>query len=153
MIGSVDKALQNKFSPHEGLGDILFNQVGLLVGEYDFARDGGAIGTISLKDINDTNKALSLPSGAIVTKSYTDVQTACTTSASGTVALTTGETAADIMAATAAASVTGILAGVSVGTAATMKKMTAARTPSVVIATGAITAGKFRVYLEYVISA
>lgn len=135
-----------------GLGNCLQGQVGVVVGTYDFARDGGAIGSISLKD-SITGMPISLPAGAIVTKSYIDVETPCTTSASGTLALSTGQTAADILGATAAASVTGILAGVSVGTAATMKKISSsAKTPVAVIATGALTAGKLRVFMEFVVS-
>lgn len=152
MLNATDQAINNKFAPREGLGDILFNQVGLLVGTYDFAVQGGATGTILLLDVN-TGKKIELPVGAIVTKSYIDVQTPCTTSDAGTVALTTGQTAVDIMAATAAASVTGILAGVSVGTAATMKKISSTvKNPAAVIANN-ITGGKFRVYMEYVLSA
>jgi hypothetical protein len=152
MIGADFQAICNKFAPTEGLGDALYNQVGLIVGTYDFAVQGGATGTIPLLDIN-TGKKISLPVGAIVIRSWVDVQTPCTTSDAGTVALTTGQTAADIMAPTAAASVTGILEGVSTGTAANMKKISStAKTPAAVIANN-ITNGKFRVFMQYVLSA
>lgn len=152
MLKEAERVYHNKFTPHEGLGDILFNQLGLFVGEYDFAVDGGATGTILLRDVN-TGQRIELPVGAIVTKSFIDVQTPCTTSDAGTVAITTGQTAADILAATPAASVTGIIAGVSTGSAANMKKISStAKNPAVVIANN-LTAGKFRVYMEYVLSA
>ncbi len=103
MLDPTTKANFNKYSPHEGLGDAVFDNLGVLVGTYDFAVSGGATGTILLLDIN-TGKKITLPVGAIVTKTYIDVQTACTTADAGTVAVTTGQTAADILAATAAAS-------------------------------------------------
>jgi hypothetical protein len=152
MINATDKALLNKFSPNEGLGDQLFNQCGLLVGSYDFAVQGGATGTIPLLDVN-TGKKITLPIGAVITKSWIDVQTPCTTADAGTLALTSGQTAADILVATAAASVTGIMPGVSTGTAATMKKISSsAKTPAAVIANN-LTNGKLLVYMEYVLSA
>lgn len=151
-LDPTDLAFYNSRAPLDNkLGNTLFHQVGCVAANYDFTRDGGAIGSTSLKSIT-SGLPVVLPAGAIVTRSWIDVVAAGTTSASGTLAFTTGETAADILAATAAASVTGIVAGVSVGTAATMKKMTAARTPQAVIATGALTGGKATVFLEYVIS-
>lgn len=155
LLSSSDLATLNTKAPfdggNQGLGNLLQGQVGVVVGTYDFARDGGATGSITLKD-SISGKPISLPVGAIVTKSYIDVQTPCTTSDAGTVALSTGQTAADILTATAAASVTGIMAGISVGTAATMKKISStAKTPVAVIANN-ITAGKFSVFMEFVIS-
>jgi hypothetical protein len=46
-----------------------------------------------------------------------------------------------------------LVAGIPVGTAATSIKMTADRTLQATIATGAITAGKFNLIIEYIYSA
>lgn len=152
-IDSTETAFYNSKAPFDPkLGNTLYHQMGVLALNYDFSRDGGAVGSTPLRSVL-TGQVLTLPIGLLVTRSWIDVQTPGTTSASGTLAFSTGETAADILAATAAASITGTVAGVSVGTAATMKKMTAIRTPVATIATGALTAGKAIVFLEFVQSA
>lgn len=152
MINATKRELLNKFAPYDpDLGELVNGAYGVVRLSYDFAVQGGAVGTVSLLDEN--GKPFLLPVGAIVTRSYIDVVTPATTSASGTIAISTGQTAADVLGATAAASFTGILEGVSTGTAANMKKIsTSAKTPVAVIATGALTAGKAYVFLEYVLS-
>lgn len=110
---------------------------------YDFAVNGGAIGTIDL--------ACEIPEGAIILDGVLDVQTAFTSGGSATVAIQT-EAAADILAATAVASLTAGLADiVPDGTAANMVKTTAIRTVALVVATAALTAGKAVVHLRYVL--
>lgn len=116
---------------------------------YSFAVQGGAIGTGNLID-PVTLKSVSLPKGAIVVDCVIDVITPGTTSASGTIALGTGQAGNDLKAALAAASYTGRVACVPVGTAATMIKLTADRVPTYTIATGAITAGKWIVLIYYI---
>jgi hypothetical protein len=152
MLNSTLKALFNKFSPLEGLGDQLNNQLGMIVGSYDFAVQGGAaLAVIPLLDVN-TGLAISLPVGTIITTSYVDVQTPCV--GAGSIALSTGQTAADILAATAAASITGTIAGVSTGVVANFKKIsTTPKTPIATLSVGTITAGKFLVFMEFVQSA
>ena len=56
------------------------------------------------------------------------------------------------MAAVDGDTLSGVVAGIPVGTAATAIKLTAERTLSVAIATAALTAGKFIVHVEYVVS-
>lgn len=113
-------------------------------GEYDFAVDGGAVSTISLRSDDGP-----LPDGSIITGGYLDVTTACA-SATGTMAIQS-EAAADILAATAQA---GLTAGrkdiIPDSTGSTGVKLTASRSPAVVIATAAFTAGAFTVVLAYV---
>jgi hypothetical protein len=126
----------------------------LYKGCYDFGTQGGAIGTIALFDpVYSKTQALVLPANFIVMQCIIDVITAPTSGGSATLALTSGQGAGDLLTATAKASFTGILAGVPVGTAATAIKIPAAQanpgsTVSVVIATAALTAGKFNVFLE-----
>jgi hypothetical protein len=117
------------------------------VGEYDFAIDAGAIGTIVLRSSDGT-----IPSGSYIMQSVLDVLTLFTTGTAATAAITI-EAANDIVSATivsgAPYSTTGLKTTVQLGTGATMVKTSAARAPSLVIATGTITAGKFRLVLQY----
>lgn len=119
---------------------------------YDFTVLGGAIGTVTLRDATFPGLAAKLPSGAIVRDCIIDVITPGTTSASGTMALGTGQSTTDLKAALAAASYTGLVACVPVGTAATAIKLTADRTLVGTIATGALTAGKWYVHIWYEMS-
>lgn len=124
---------------------------------YDFTNVGGAISAINLK--SSTTDALlkpatncTLPKGAIVWEAFVDTVTTPTSGGSATIALSTGQTAADLLAATAIASYTGILAAIPVGTAAAAIKLTADRVPTATVATAALTAGKFYVIINYNLS-
>lgn len=136
---------------------VVRDQVHDLVVQYDFTKDGGAITTkknlrfpASMGGIGAPNGTL--PKGALVTGCFIDVITAGTTSASGTMALSTGQTAGDLKAALAAASYTGIVACIPIGTAATSIKLTADSVPYFAIATGALTGGKWNLHIQYVLS-
>lgn len=119
-------------------------------GEYDFATDGGAIGTIALRAVNGTQGPI--PSGAYVYGGALDVLTPFTTGSAATAALSV-EAANDIVAATVVSgapySTAGVKAASVVLANATPTKTTAARNPSIVIATGTVTAGKLRLTLFY----
>ncbi len=116
------------------------------VGEYDFAIDGGGTGTIVLRNV--LSSAGPIPAGAIIQSGHVEVLTAVA-SATGTVAITV-ESAADILAATGQAGLTlGVKSIIPAATGATAVKTTAERSPSMVIATAALTAGKFRLRLVY----
>lgn len=113
---------------------------------YDFAVDGGATGTITLR--SDGTHGNTVPSGAVITGGFIDVETSCA-SATGTMALGL-EAAGDILATVGQAGLTaGRKSVIPAGTGATSVKTTAARSLSLVIATAAFTAGKFRVVLYY----
>lgn len=137
---------------------VMRDQVHDVVVQYDFAKDGGAI--ITKKNLrfptdsggSPSATSTTLPKGALVVGCYIDVITAGTTSASGTMALSTGQAAGDLKAALAAASYTGIVACIPVGTAATAIKLTADSVPYYAIATGALTAGKWNLHIQYVLS-
>lgn len=137
---------------------VVREQIRDLVVQYDFTKDGGAITTKkNLRfptDLGGTPAATSaaIPKGALVVGCYIDVITAGTTSASGTMALSTGQAAGDLKAALAAASYTGIVACIPVGTAATAIKITADAVPFYAIATGALTGGKWNLHIQYVLS-
>jgi hypothetical protein len=113
------------------------------IGDYDFAIDGGAVGTIVLR-----SESGPLPNGAVVMGGYLDITTALL-SGTGTVALQ-AEAAADLLAASAQAALTlGRKSIIPAFTGATTVKTTATRSPSMVIATAAFTAGKFTLVLVY----
>ena len=116
-------------------------------GEYDFAVDGGAISTITLRSDDGP-----IPSGSYITDGVLDILTLFTTGTAATAALTV-EGANDLVSATVVSgapySTTGLKSIVPAGTGATAIKTTAARNPAIVIATGTVTAGKLRLTLRY----
>jgi hypothetical protein len=113
---------------------------------YDFAVDGGAISTITLRGDGP------LPNGAVVVDSTLLVDTVLA-GATATMALTTGETAADVQAAVVVTGAPYSTVGAKKGSALTFggapKLLTADRSPAAVIATAAVTAGKFRLLLWF----
>lgn len=126
-----------------GPGDI-HSQQGCLVGIYDVAVDGGAVGTITPKE------GFTIPDNAIITKAYFEIITAfASAGGAGTIALQL-QSAGDLLAAVDADTLSGIVAGVPVGSAATMIKLTAQRSLAVVVAVEALTAGKARIFAEWV---
>lgn len=111
-------------------------------GSYDFAVDGGAVGTITLRS-NDGG----IPAGAYVYAGLVDVTTAVA-SATGTVSAGV-ETAVDVLAVTGQAGLTLGLKSVVPVNGATSIKTTVRRSPTITIATAALTAGKFDLILFY----
>lgn len=127
-------------------------------GQWSYARDGGASGSITLKDVD--GKAGSLPAGAIVTDCILDVLVA---PLSGNtyypkIAIGTGATTQDLKLVTTTASYTvSEMACIPVGSAATAIKLAAAVTPVLyaatvsVVPTASLTAGKIDVFIKYLI--
>ena len=118
---------------------------------YDFAVDGGAISAIDL--------GVTLPDNAIILDGMVDVITTLTTAGAdaGTIALH-ANAADDIVTAIAVSDGTnpwdeGLRAIKQLGTSTTVTKLTAARAITATIAGQAVTAGKFVVFLRYVLSA
>lgn len=115
------------------------------VGLYDFAVDGGAVGAITLRGD-------SVPSGAIIIDVLIHVDTALTSGGGATVSLG-AETATGLNAAAAVSgapwSTTGAKRGGLTATTAPVKT-TAVRPVTATIATAALTAGKFSVYVDFV---
>ena len=137
-------------SGNDGLGTLR-----VVHATYDFAVDAGAISTITLKD-EKSRADIVIPDNAIVLGSMVDVITTFTTASAdaGTIALQIN-VANDIVTATAVSGGSdiwdaGLQAGVPVWTAATAIKLTAARTPSIVIGGQVVTAGKVVVVLAYI---
>jgi hypothetical protein len=117
--------------------------------EYDFAVDGGTISAIDL--------GVTIPDNAIIVGGFIEVVTTCTTASTdnGTMAISV-EGANDIVTATAVSAGGNIWdAGlhdiIPDSTGSTAVKTSQARNVTATIATAAFTAGKFNVWLEYVI--
>ncbi len=117
-------------------------------GEYDFAVDGGGVGTITLRSDGPDSIGNDIPAGAVIMGGYVEVDTAAL-SATGTIAVQV-EAAGDLVAAVGQAGWTvGRKSLIPVFTGATSVKTTARRSMAIVIATAAFTAGKFRVVVFY----
>lgn len=116
-------------------------------GEYSFAVDGGGTGTKVLRS-NDGP----IPIGSVIEGGYLEVSTILASSGSATGALTV-EGANDVVSATAfdgaPFSSTGRKSVIPAFTGATTLKTSAARSPSFVIGTAALTGGVFTLVLYY----
>ena len=112
---------------------------------YDFSVAGGAIGIIALTD--DRGNAQQLPDNAVVVSSHVEVLTGVTSAGAATVAFGVGGAATLFLAATGKAS---LGAGVALlGENSTPAKLTADRSVIATVATAALTAGKFNVWVRY----
>lgn len=156
MISEALRAIFNKFTPFDsaatddelGLGNQLAKVPNVVRGTYDFAVLGGATGSLNL--LGPDGKKIIIPNKAIIRQVWIDIITACTsTGGTGTIALNCNS-AGDLLVAVDADTLSGVNAGVPVGTAATMVKATAARTLVLAIATNPLLSGKFDVFVEYV---
>jgi hypothetical protein len=120
---------------------------------YDFSVLGGATGSIPLTQINGP-----LPNNFIVQNAFIDTISGLTGGAGSTGAVTTGQGAGDLVIATVIAGAPFSTVGPKItipllGTIATWIKTTAQRTPALVVAVNAVTAGKFNLWIEGVLSA
>lgn len=116
-------------------------------GEYDFAVDGGAVSTITLRGDN------TIPAGAVILGGYVEVDTAVTSGGAATVAVNVegaGDTVAAAVVSGAPWSTTGRKSVIPAFTGATTLKTSVARSIAITIAVAVLTAGKFRVVLLYV---
>jgi hypothetical protein len=123
-------------------------------GEYDFAVDGGAVSTITLRQGSGTTLPNALPSGAVILGGYIEVDTLVTSASGNTGTISVNaEGAADLQAAVAVSgapwSTTGRKSIVPAFTGAASVKTTAARSLAITVAVAALTAGKFRVVVYY----
>jgi len=122
------------------------------VGEYDFAVDGGAIGAITLRSAANDSLGNNIPAGSVIQGGYIEVDTLLTTGTAATGAISV-QSANDLQTATVVSgapfSTTGIKSITPAFTGATAIKTTAARSLTFTIATGTVTAGKFRVVVYY----
>lgn len=125
-----------------GLGG-LENKINLKHFEYDFSKEGGAVGDINLRGGK-------IPTDAIVLFGTIYVETAVTSDGAATIALKI-EGAGDVLAATGKASFSAnaILDGVPDWTAANAVRATDNQYLVATVGTAALTAGKFTVALAF----
>lgn len=108
---------------------------------YDFSQDGGAVGTVTFRR--------QLPAGAIVTRVFSDEITALTSGGSATLQLKAGST--DLVDATAFDTGFAGTESQALASSAEAIKLSADSELQMEIATAALTAGKVRWFVEYLI--
>lgn len=116
--------------------------------QWDFTVNGGAVSSIPLTQINGP-----LPNNFVIQNACMDVIAGLTGGAGATGAVTSGQAANDLVIATIVAgapfSTTGLKITIpTLGTIATWIKTTAQRSPALVVAVNAFTAGKFNLFVE-----
>lgn len=147
------------YDPMAGLGDEISEVMNYKRGVYDFAVLGGVQSVLNLKD--EQGITCVIPNASLVTSVIFDFITAVTSAGAATMSFGLNS-AVDLLAATAKASLTGLLAGIPVGTAATAVKVasgttlvqranfaTAGKLLTTTIATADLTAGKCYVHLQF----
>ena len=150
MLTKAKVEIGNKFFGAPGaeivLGDELASKVHAIKCNWKFSRDGGAVGAIDLK--NEDGSDVVLPAGFLIWDSVILVKTTVTSGGSATLAFA-AESANDIKTAEAVATFSGNakVAGIPVGSAASAVLCTASRTPTLTVATAALTAGEFDLFL------
>lgn len=120
---------------------------------YSFAVHGGAIGAITI-GLNAAGAAapVTIPAGAVIMDGLIVVDAAGAVTSAGLATVAVGVVAAnDILAATAKASIVNSakLDVIPVGTAATVVSVASGSAITITVATAALTAGKFDVFLRY----
>lgn len=115
-------------------------------GDYDFAVDGGVVGTITLRSPDGP-----IPIGSVILDGYLDVATALSggTSTGALQAEAAGDIVAQAATTGAPWSTTGRKSIIPAATGATAVKTTVDRSPAFVIGTANLTQGKFTLILEY----
>lgn len=126
------------------------NALRCVAAQYDFAKDGGAVGDFAL--------GIRIPAGALIIDAFAHVQTAATSADSTATIALKAESAGDLFAAAAVSgapwSTTGRKQGVpDLATVGDTKIMTAEREITMSIAVQALTAGKINFFVVYVVNA
>lgn len=142
-------------SPGVLLGyQVISNKVQVLKCQYSFATVGGSSSTAIRLNAVDGSQCM-LPTKAIVYGALIDVVTAVTSGGSATVSIGTGKAGSnnDILVATGKASLGAVLVQPTAlaRNASTAIKMSADSYPNMAILTAPLTAGKFNVYIEYLL--
>jgi hypothetical protein len=124
-----------------------------LVAEYDFAVDGGAVSTITLRSSVSDAQGNVIPNGSVIEGGYVDIATQPTSGTSTATIAVQAEAANDIVNAVVISNAQWNSAArksvIPAFTGLTGVKTTAERNVKIVIAVEALTAGKFKVVLFY----
>lgn len=123
-----------------------FKTVQTLKFTYDFTRDGGAAGSIAMKD--ELGRAMKIPDNAVILAVRQESVVDCTSGGAATIALGYTASTAAFLSATAFSDASFDVDAVSARTANV--KTAAAVDCLVTIAAAALTAGRFNLYLDYV---
>lgn len=142
--GKRGKLIGSRLSRRERLVlDATMGPKAMITGLFDFSASGGAIGTYSMVD--SQGRPVEVPPNAIITSLMTDSITAFTSGGLATVAIKAGATTLK----SATAFDDSSLAGVDSQTVSPTKVSVDSQL-SLVVAVAALTAGKMRVFVEYV---
>ena len=152
------KALEDEINRGEILGssslrklgsNLVRSKVGVLQVRLDFNIQGGAVSTINLFDpLEDPGTTSALPAKAIIKQVTVNCITPPTSGGAATVSFGANGVA-DLLAATAVASLTGLVAGIPNGASANMVVLAAKSPITATIAAAALTAGQMDVIVEY----
>lgn len=135
------------------LGTLVNGTKNLLVARYSFAKQGGTTANdISLlTDLNSPRSYAVLPANAVIQNVWVDILTSATSSSTSSLSVK-AVNAADLLASTNVNNVlVGRKQGVPDGTTTKFIKLSASKTIKATISTTPLTAGKFDVFIEYVI--
>jgi len=135
--------------PQEGqVGTQLAARKIAIRGNYRFSRDGGAISTITLKDI--FGQAITLPAGLVIDNGLIITRVPVVSGGATTlnIGLAAGAQFASALPKTSVDGVNEVAAIIPVGSAASAVVVAAPALLTVVVAASAITAGEFDVFLE-----
>ncbi len=147
------------------VGQVMRESHNSLICVYDFGVQGGAIGNIGLLS-TDLKTPCTLPGKAVVRNGFIDITTALAGAVGTTVALSTGNTAADFKASATSATFAAVgqyIASPVYASVGTYVKLTTPNSvvngvnlnpyqPYVTIGVGALTAGHFRAIFDYSLS-
>lgn len=141
-----------KVGSDTSIGSVLYSaqQFGTY-GQYKFSRDGGAIGTVNLKDQNGVT--VKLPANAWISKCFIGVKTAPTSALSQGV-ISFGIQSEGILKAGAFAtgySADTLVACIQDGTTSNASRLTGTGTLQMAISSEALTAGQIDVWIQYML--
>lgn len=135
------------------LGTLLAKTPALLVAKYSYAVQGGstAADVSLLRNLSDPKSYAKLPAKAVVTHVWLE-EISDLTGTGGHIAVYANN-AADLVPVTAISGIASVRAGIPMGqSVATYLKLQSEKTIKATISNAALTAGKFNVYIQYVIS-
>lgn len=135
------------------IGTLINKTSNLLIAKYSYAVQGGSTAAAInlLTDLNDSKSYAKLPNKAIIKNVWLNTLTQPVSSGSATVSVG-AVSASDLLGSTSKNTlVVGFLQGVPSGATTSFIKLAAEKIVKATVGTAALTAGKFNVYIEYVI--
>ena len=153
-IKNVEQMLnQGQMTPAVQLGtQLVSHKIQVLKCQWKYSRQGGAVSTMNLQTVDGA--PCKLPNKAIVVKSWIDEVSNVTSGdlAACMISVGTGQGADDLKVSTSAGGYSSVMNTLADWTASSAIKMTAERTPTLTVASTAITGGQLNVFISYLIS-